>query len=233
MPSNGNGSKAAPLLSLVTGTRNREFEFRRLLKSITSYTDVSFELIVADASDFPIQTQDLPSNVKVIPERPRLGHSKGYNRAFREACGEWVIWLNDDCEVMPGYANSAIEFMKHRPEIGLGALAYSNLGGQFTVNMYHGMIYANFGILSRELGNQIGWFDEDLRMYGCDNAITFRVLLAGRGVAAVPNSYIAHHECHDHERDLNQYDRHEEADKLNRIYGRHLATMQAVYHQFL
>lgn len=221
-----------PILSLVTGTRNREFGLRRLLISIQQHTKVDWEFLVADASDQPIRTDDLPENVIVIPERPRLGHSKGYNIAFRQTRGEWVLWLNDDAEVMPGYAETAIQFMQLHPRIGLGALPYSNRGNEFRVNWYHDMVYANFGILNRELGNAIGWFDEDLRMYGSDNAIAFRVLLAGYGVAAVPGAYIIHHEDADTERDLNQFDRYPEADRLNQKYGPYLDQMKATYAQY-
>lgn len=223
---------AHPVLSLVTGTRNREEDFRRLLDSVQRNTEVDWEMVVADASDEPIRTENLTLNVRVIPERPRLGHSRGYNVAFRAAHGKWVIWLNDDCEVLPGYAEAAIYFMENRPTIGLGVLKYSNRGGHFTYNWHHDMPYANFGILSKEFGDQIGWFDEELRMYGCDNSLAFRVLIAGRGIAVVPNAYIVHYECNDAERDLNQYDRFTESDRLNQKYAPYLDQMKRTYAQF-
>jgi GT2 family glycosyltransferase len=224
-----------PLLSLVTGTRNREFDFRRLVNSIAAHTRVPWELIVSDASDEPIET--VP-NVQIIPERPRLGCTRGYNVAFRQASGKYVLWLNDDCEVMPGYATAAIAFMESHPEIGLGALYYADEG---TRESWHvntcmfGMLYANFGILSRELGDQVGWFDDELTMYGNDNSLAYRVLLAGKGIAPIPEARILHHSTRDQHRiENNDYAyRHQQADLLRAKYGPRLAEMREVYERTL
>lgn len=218
-----------PTLSLVTGTRNRPDSFLHLLDSVVTHTSVPWEMLVADASDQPLFC-DHP-NVRVLPERPRLGMSRGYNRAFRKAQGEFVLWLNDDAEVLAGYAEEALRFMRAYPEIGLGALHYSESGGGFHVNAYCGMVYANFGILRRELGNQVGWFDEELVMYGNDNALTFRVLMSGKGVSGIPQARLLHHPIHDPERAANtEHNRRvRDVERLIEKYGPHLARMRAVY----
>lgn len=226
------------MLSLVTGTRNRPDDFRRLVDSIERHTPMKWELVVSDASDMPIQNEPVATDetwpkIRVIPERPRLGYSRGFNQAFRQARGKWVIFLNDDAEVTAGYAEAAIRFMESHPKIGLGALYYSNRGGPFMVNQHEGMIYANFGIMRRTFGNKIGWLDEDLVMYGSDNALAFKVLLAGLGVAGIPDSRIIHHECHDEQRMQNQHGRYAEADKLAAKYGPKLSEMRAVYEMAL
>lgn len=192
-----------PLLSIVTGTLNREASFERLLKSIQRATASSWELVVSDASDEPYAL-DLPPNVTMIPERPRQGCSKGYNNAFRRACGDWVIWLNDDCEVLPDYDLDAISFMKRHPKIGLGCLYYSEDDSPFHINSAWQVPYANFGIIKRTLGEHIGWLDPDITMYGMDNAITFRVLDAGYGVAGIPTAKVIHHSEKDQAREENQ-----------------------------
>lgn len=221
-----------PTLSLVTGTRNRESDLRRLIASIEAYTQVPYEIIIADASDEPIgliKTCNGP--VYVIPERPRLGCTRGYNRAFAMASGDWVIWTNDDCEVTEGYAEAAIAFMEQNPHIGLGALYYSEWPHGFHVNSYYGMLYANFGIIRRSFGDQIGWWDEQLPMYGADNAFTFQVLLAGKGVDGIPNARIIHHATDDaHRRENGEYStRMHEAEILKVKYGPLLPQIQAAY----
>lgn len=194
---------------------------------------MSYELVVSDASDPPIDFFNLPHTVRILEESPRLGCTKGFNRAFREARGEWLIWLNDDVEVAPGYAEAAIRFMEEHPEIGLGALYYSDpthIG--FKVNScVFGMLYANFGIIRRKLGEQVGFFDEDILMYGCDNSLTYRVLLAGKGVAGIPSSRVVHHSVNDAER-RNNNDlpfRIAQAELLKAKYGPRLSEMRAVY----
>lgn len=221
-----------PTLSLVTGTRNRPDSFYRLLESIERHAVVSWELVVSDASDAPLACNH--PQVRLLPERPRLGCTKGYNRAFREAKGEWVIWLNDDAEVLPGFDHHAIAFMLGNPKVGLGALTYhedQEPHRGFHVNSYFGMVYANFGILRPSLGNQVGWFDEDLIMYGSDNSLAFRILQAGYGVRAISEARVIHHCEQDRERVVNdvQAVRIQAVHILKDKYGPSMAAMRATY----
>lgn len=207
---------ARPLLSIVTGTIDRPEHLRMLVNSIVTHAAVDWELVVADASKIPSRSVD--SRIRIIHESPRLGHTRGYNVAFRAARGAWVMWLNDDCTVLPGFDVNAIEFMEAHQRIGLGALYYSNRGEDFKVNEFIGIVYANFGIIKRDLGERVGWFDEDFYMYGADNSITFRVLLAGLGVAPIPNARVQHSEAEDYHRTKNQLHRKEASEKLASKY---------------
>jgi GT2 family glycosyltransferase len=223
-----------PTLSLITGTRNRQASFDRLLASIEFSAISDWELIVSDASDEALDCDH--TRVQVLAERPRLGCTRGYNRAFQAARGRWVIWLNDDAEVLPGFDSAAIDFMSQNPEIGLGCLRYREMfyrdpHRKFSVNSYFGMMYANFGILNREFGNHIGWFDEDLPMYGNDNSLAFRTLLAGNGIAEIPHDSIIHHCEQDIERRANDVHdvRIEAVRTLIRKYGPRMDQMQDTY----
>lgn len=206
----------SPVLSLVTGTRNRPTDFARLLASIDAHTVVPWELVVADASDEPLECNH--PRIRILPERPRMGCVKGFNRAFKACLGEWVMYLNDDAECCEDYAREAIDFMEAHPSIGLGALHYSHMGDAFHVNSAWGAIYANFGIIRRSLGDQVGWFDEDLEMYGNDNSLTFRVLLAGFGVSDIPTARLLHHATNDKHRVENQRSRQRDNQILYRKY---------------
>lgn len=219
-----------PTLSLVTGTRNRLDSLGRLICSIQLHTVVSWELIIADASDEPIPFKS-EDNITILPERPRVGVSKGYNRAFAKALGKYVIWLNDDAEVLPDYDIAAINFMETHRHIGLGALYYKEGAGEFHVNAYLNMTYANFGIIAREFGNSIGWFDEDFPMYGSDNALAFRVLLADKGIAGIPAAKIIHYAMMDRHRQENNLsaDRWRDVESLLAKYGPSVQYMRAIY----
>jgi GT2 family glycosyltransferase len=219
-----------PILSLVTGTLNRRDAFNRLVRSIISRTDMPWELVVSDASDEPYP-DEYPDNVKIIPERPRLGCVKGYNKAFSMCSGKWVLYLNDDAEVMPGYARAAVDYMEANPEIGLGALYYAEVTLPFAVQEYKDMVYANFGILSKELGNKIGWMDTITKMYGNDNSIAFRVLMEGKGIGTIEKARIWHHSVNDKLRQENQEGRFEDASKLMEKYGPFLGTMLRTYRE--
>lgn len=218
-------------LSIVTGTMDRPLAFQRMLESVCDHAGVDWELIVADASEKKPVSQPRHFRVRVLRESPRLGCSKGYNRAFRETRGEYVLWLNDDCEVLPGFDTEAIQFMEENRKIGLGALYYAEYPLSFHVNAYFDMVYANFGILKREFGEQIGWFDEDFSMYGSDNALAFRVLLAGKGIAGIPKARVIHHAERDENRIRNNhYDqRITDVERLTRKYAPVMAQMRETY----
>lgn len=204
------------MLSLVTGAFNRPEAFRRLVDSIVKHTKVGWELVCSDASDVPLVCDD--ERVRILPERPRQGHCRGYNRAFREAKGPWLLWLNDDAEVCPGYDTEAIAFMEAHPQIGLGALHYSENGGPFHVNSAYGAIYANFGIFRKVIGEQVGFYDEDIEMYGADNAFALQILLAGYGIADIPSAKILHHSVNDQMRMNNQRNRANDNRTLTKKY---------------
>ncbi len=205
-------------LSLVTGTVNRHESFARLVRSIVEHTTVDWELVVSDASDTPVESTDY--RVRLLPEKPRLGCVKGYNRAFRAALGEWVLYLNDDAEVTPNYDVAAISFMEAHPKIGIGALHYSEPenGKDFHYNGAWGVPYANFGILKRELGDKIGWFDEALVMYGNDNSLTLRILLQDLGISDIPDARILHWPQKDALRAENQKTRMRDTETLAAAY---------------
>jgi len=219
----------AALLSLVTGTLNRPASLQRLVKSIKAHTPVPWELVISDASDEPIENVFQSANITILPERPRLGFVKGYNRAFRYATGTWVVFLNDDAEVQPGYAEAAVGFMEAHPDVGLGALYYAEGKLPYRTWSCYGMLYANFGIISRELGNQVGWFDEELTMYGSDNSLAFRVLLAGKGVASIPGARVWHHVQLDQWKKENQRHRVADGSKLHQKYFPRVDQMRTTY----
>ena len=216
-----------PELSIVTGTRNRPDSLRRFLKSISATASVPTEIIVADASDDPrppLMYREcidiklgLIEHLFVLKESPRLGPNLGYNVAFRKATGRYVLWANDDCEMMPGWDRTAIDFMDEHREVGIGALYFSSDGSrtQFYVQTFQHLIFANIGIWRREVGEQVDWFEErkafvpelgreqGIEFYGCDTAACLKVIDAGYAVCPIPNCRIIHHREQDAERSAN------------------------------
>lgn len=179
-----------PEISIVIGTVNRPDHVIKFIQSVYKHEDVPFELIVLNAGDKEIECN--APNIKIIREQPRLGFAKGYNKGFKAAIGKYVVYLNDDCEVLPYWAIEAVRFMDKNSWCGLGAIYFSESGGPFEIREWLNLPYANFGIMKREFGEQIGWIDEFLHTYGSDNSLTFKTLLAGYGVAGIPGSKILH-----------------------------------------
>lgn len=222
-----------PILSIVTGTLDRPESIKACIKSVLEFTDIPYELIVADAGSRPIELVPLhPPQIKLMREWPREGHAKGYNKAFRTAKGKYVCWLNDDARCTPNWARNAVAFMEHYTWCGLGAFYYSEHGSPYHVNDYQDMIYANFGILSREFGNEIGWFDECVRMYGADNSITFKTILAGRGVCGMPDARLIHLPFVDQQRIENVAGQKRDEMNLLNKYKQYVPQMQTMMKRY-
>lgn len=226
-----------PTISIVTGTWDRRASLLRLVRAVADRTDVPWELIIADCSEKPFRDSDFLAHggrVRVLDDRPKTSMIEGYRRAFDACTGTWVLWLNDDAEPMPGYARAAITFMERYPQIGLGALYYSEgpPPNPWRVNSFRGSIYANFGILRRDLGAELGWFNcGAMRMYGSDNALAFKVLLAGFGVVGIPGAYVVHHAVPDRQKQQNQAMRGTDPDILLDRFSRCLPLIQSTYEQ--
>jgi len=217
---------SAPLLSIVVGTLDRPDQIKACIQSVIAHTDIPYELIITDAGRRPIALEPHPDEIKLIREWPREGHAKGYNKAFRSAKGKYVCWLNDDARCTPGWARTAAAFMEDNAWCGLGAFYYSEHGCCYHVNFYKDLIYANFGMISRAFGDEIEWFDECVRMYGADNSLTFKTILAGRGVCGIPGAKLQHLPVMDQQRMENVAG--QKADERNLLvkYGPYIQKMQ-------
>lgn len=190
-----------PKLSIIVGTLDRPGSLETLINSInTNTTIVDWELIISDAGiKFPLDVDDFRNyklreggDIRLLLERPRLGHVAGYNRAFRSAKGEYVCWLNDDAVVVKGW-DKCVEVMEKNPWIGMGALKFGTFSDNYLSFDYQGLPYANFGIIKRTLGEELGWFDEDiLYFYGGDNSLAFKVYLKNMPVVPLPGGHVIH-----------------------------------------
>ena len=176
-------------------------------------------------------------DVKVIHESPPLGMLRGYNQCFRACRGEWVVWVNEDCELLPGWQQAALDYMTAHPEVGLGAIYFKDKSedgtyeDNFRVYEYPRFVpHANFGFLRREFGNSLGWFDERLGWgYGSDSAFGLQVIEAGKAVARIPGCKCIHHRAWDGEMSANhQAYRAADLAKFKEIWGPkyHLLRMQ-------
>lgn len=223
------------MLSIVTGTRNREHAFLKLFDSIVRNTDVPWEIVVGQVSEKPYECEKLLSREKVlfIPEHPPLGPARGYNACFRFARGAWVVWLNDDCVVEPGWASWAIRYMEKHPEVGIGAIYYAvnNPQSKYRISSWLGLPYANFGIARKEFGEKIGWFDEDIRFYGNDNSIALKCYAAGKTIHGLPGSRVLHYLFPDPQREVNLKFQGEDTSKIYERYRHKLEAMEKVYQE--
>lgn len=119
--------KGDPLVSIIIPTRNRKDLLQRCIDSIirkSSYKN--YEIIVVDNGSTDENTlaylhdiAGLPENCRVLPVNEPFNFSRINNFAVREARGGYLLFLNNDTEVIT--SDWLEEMLSHtqRPEVGV------------------------------------------------------------------------------------------------------------------
>lgn len=211
------------MISIVTGTKDRPESFERFVNSVHEHTEHPYELVVADASEGeryvwePNKPRREFLGLKHLYENPPLGTLRGYNAAFRQCTQEFVVWFNDDAELLPGWDREAVLQMNAAPDVGMGIIYFRDhdMNGfqvKFKHQHYFDVPVPNFGFVRREVGEKLGWFDESLgNMYGCDTDFGMQMIVSGYGVMPLWGCRCLHYRVMDQQRSENlsriRYDR--------------------------
>lgn len=217
-----------PLFSLVTGSRNRPESLERFLRSVREQTTHPYEVLIADASDTPHRSDD--PFVRVFPEPEPLGFIRGYNRVFPEARGEWVVWLNDDIELQPGWSDLLAATIGRGPQVDLFCLPLVEPGDKEPfLLLYRGLPLACFACVRRTAGDALGWFDEGYRFYGADPDLSLRFHATARRVAPVLGRPLFHHREEDDRRTENRSHLDADTARLERIWRPKVRALKRLY----
>lgn len=114
---------AIPDLSIVMTTLNSSGWLRRSLPNVRATLGrIAAELIVVDNGSrddsLVIARTEWPEAI-VLPQGANLGWVKTNNIGVRRARGRYVMLLNNDIEVLPGYFETLVAFMDSHPDAGI------------------------------------------------------------------------------------------------------------------
>ena len=195
-------SHETPLLSVLTGTRNRPEILSDMVRSVLEHTKHPFELLIGDASDgSPFECGD--PRVRVLQESTPLGPVRGFNKLFRQAQGDLVCWLNDDLEVLPCWSDAVVGVFESYPEVDLVCLPLMEPEDPDPfILLYKQIPYAQMGVIRRDVGDSLGWFDERYQNYGPDIDFTMRFIDSDRRMAPVYGRVLRHHKIEDGNREV-------------------------------
>lgn len=110
------------LFTVALCTWNRCASLRSALERLTQLetVDVAWELVVIDnasTDNTSAVLAEAPSKLPMRTERePRLGISHARNRAMSAARGRWILWLDDDVLVEPGWLRAYNRAVQRWPE---------------------------------------------------------------------------------------------------------------------
>lgn len=217
-------------LSVVLGTLNRLPYLQKCVASITqSCGDIDKEIIVVDggSTDGTLRwLREHKSEIITIEQGAAYGAVYAYNAGFYAAEGDYVAALNDDCEVKGNTLEMACQYLDEHEHCGQVAIPWHDKGDRDIQVQHVGLgkqmldvIYANFGVTRRWLGDRVGWWGNYLEHYGGDCELSFMIWHAGYTVDELKGGEIIHARVQDNTRRVCYYN----AAFANRWYGRDVA----------
>lgn len=108
------------LASIIIPCFNNLRYTRECIEHLTRNTKTPYELIVVDNGSTDGTAAYVKKNTKarLIENRDNLGFAKAINQGMRAARGEFMVWLNNDVIVTPGWLEGLIACAERSPRIG-------------------------------------------------------------------------------------------------------------------
>lgn len=112
-----------PLVTIITPAYNRAHFLPETIQSVLSQDYDNFEYIILDDGSTD-HTQDVlkkytDSRIR-WSSHPNIGEVPTVNKGFGQANGDYIVVLNSDDTLLPGYLQKSVEFMQENPEVLMG-----------------------------------------------------------------------------------------------------------------
>jgi O-antigen biosynthesis protein len=200
------------------------YTLRCLASMARNLPETPIEIIVVDDASHDPEIERLARvrGIRLVVNETNLGFLRSCNAAARLARGEFVFFLNNDTQVLPGWLDPMVALMRARPDAGAvgckllfpdgrlqeaGAIVWDNATGltygrgddpeKSAYNYVREVDYVSgAALLARaELFARLGGFDEMFAPAYCeDSDLAFRIREAGLKVLYQPRSRIVHFE---------------------------------------
>lgn len=128
---------ASPRVSVVILCHNHWAVTRDCLESVIVYSDYpDLEIVVVDNASSDETRQNLPlyeardRRIRLVLNNRNLGFAGGNNTGIRAASGDYVILLNNDTVVTPGWVRGLIRPLCRDPQTGLAGPLTNSIGNE-------------------------------------------------------------------------------------------------------
>ena len=109
-------------MSIVIPVYNQiHYTYACLLSILENTKDVTYEIIIADDVS-TYATKDLSlyaENLVICRNKTNQGFLRNCNQAAKAARGKYVMFLNNDTQVTPGWLSSLVNLIESDPTIGM------------------------------------------------------------------------------------------------------------------
>lgn len=213
---------APPLASIIIVNMNGREDLGRCLTSIGRQGSDLCEVIVVDNASTDGSgnfVAELFPWVRLVRTGKNLGYAGGNNVGFQVARGDYLVVINPDTEVRPGWLDALLAVFEAHPEVGLVTPKILMLDRPSTVNTCGNAIsitgltfcrgldepaeaYGEIESVSAVSGaafairravlEEIGGFDDSFFMYYEETDLSLRAMLAGYTCVFVPTSIVLH-----------------------------------------
>ena len=224
----------SPMVSIIIPVFNQWETTRACLVSILENSGtIPYEVIIADDNSTD-ETRNIhlnASNIKSIVNNINLGFLRNCNRASSHAVGRYLVFLNNDTNVQPGWLAPLVDLMEHDGNVGMAGSKLLYPDGR--LQEAGGIIWQdgsgwNYGhmdfperpeynylkevdyisgasiMVRKSLWNVIGGFDERYApAYYEDTDLAFEIRRRGFKVMYQPLSLVVHLEGISHGKNVN------------------------------
>lgn len=211
-----------PKVSIIITNYNGQHYLKDCLDSINAQSFTSFEVILVDnhSSDGSIRIveREYPE-IELIRNDANFGFARGTNEGIRASRGEFILTLNNDTRLEPGFLEEIMRPTERDALIGICAAkmlypdgrinstgtCISRSGAAWDRGISqpdHGQYghseevfgaCAGAALYRKRMLDEIGLFDEDFFMYMEDVDLAFRARLAGWKCIYIPGAVVIHH----------------------------------------
>jgi GT2 family glycosyltransferase len=216
---------STPDVTIVVPVHNKlQVTYNCLASLLLAPNHATFEVVVVDdgSSDATQDLGELVENIRILRNDVAQGFVRSCNRGAEDAAGRYIVMLNNDTEVGPGWLDELLFVFERFPNAGLAGARLLYPDGR--LQEAGGMIFQNFDVwnygrddnphdprysytrqahyisgacimLPRELWRELGGFSETFApAYYEDTDLAFRVREAGRAVYYTPFAKVIHFE---------------------------------------
>ncbi len=216
--------RANPLVSIIIDNWDGRHYLKNCLPAVFNQNYPNFEVIVIDDASRDNSAGYVEENfpkVKLIKNKNHLGFAAANNQGIRLARGKYILLLNNDTEVTPGFlfplvqaleaesslgaAQSKIRLIPERRLLDDVASYLTPIGFLYHIGFFekdqkkYNRRYFTFSpkgacfFIRKKVLDKVGLLDERFYCYFEESDLAWRIWLAGYRIIYEPRSIIYHH----------------------------------------